>query len=114
MPDKAADEKDSAGEARNGVDGVVKPPAANGLGGDLNSRYDVGKKVHSPALSPGRVPPLASYPPCGTRRMDVVGISSSRAAVEHDTNRILQCTGVHSMHANVHRYRLLHFVIRNF
>ena len=59
MPDKAADEKDSAGEARNGVDGVVKPPAANGLGGDLNSRYDVGKKVHSPALSPGRVPPFS-------------------------------------------------------
>ena len=57
MPDKGVDEKDAAGEAHNGVDGVGKPPAANGLGGDLNSRYDVGKKVGRPALSPGRVPP---------------------------------------------------------
>ena len=56
MPDKGADEKDSAGEARDGVDGVVKPPAANGLGGDLNSRYDVGKKIARPALSLERVP----------------------------------------------------------
>ena len=57
MPEKGADDKDAAGEARNGVDGVVKPPAANGLGGDLNSRYDVGKKADRPALTSGRVLP---------------------------------------------------------
>ncbi|CAK0779930.1 hypothetical protein CVIRNUC_004892 [Coccomyxa viridis] len=45
MPDKGVDKKDAAGEAHNGVDGVVKPPAANGLGGDLNSRYDVEYKL---------------------------------------------------------------------
>lgn len=81
MPDKGTDEGDPAGKARNGVDGVVKPPAANGLGGNVNSRYDVGKTFGRPTLAPGGKPPQGSYPPCGTTVMVVAGFKPSRAAV---------------------------------
>ena len=74
MPDKEINEKDSAGKAHNGVDGVVKPPAADGLGGDLNSRYDVGKKFYRPRFFSRETSSLAPYPPCGTRLRDALRI----------------------------------------